>query len=303
MKRKFTNAQCAHVWVHLSQSDGRSDNMRFEGREMWSYAQHIASIVRAKGGVEVLLMLNDTWSMTTKMHMSAVQRAWGYDKPDFRVPSLGPKPDHKRNKEYLTKQYLNWRAKLARSQADSWGEWKRNHLHELSDHVFRYCDLFNLADPRIDWEADALEAEARIARLRESPGYKARAAAREARAAQARIEYERRQAEWAAQNVENRAKWLEGEFVSSFNLGSPTLLRKLDNPPRIQTSQGAEIPLDAGHTLFKFMRERNGNEWSGNIRIGSFTATHISADGTLTAGCHTIRWPEIEDFARRMGWL
>lgn len=303
MKRKFTNAQCAHVWCAQSQSDGHSDNMRFEGAQMWSYGAHIASIVSASPKRKVLLITSRTYSTTTQQHKSLVSRAWRGDAafavPDLGAPNAKIKPDHKRNKEYLTKQYVEWREKLMKSQADSWGEWKRDHLRDLSYRAFFYCELFNLADPRIDWEADALEAEARIARLRESPGYKARAAAREARAEQALIEYERRQAEWAARNVVNKERWLNGEIVHFYS-NDPVYLRRIGD--LVQTSMSAYVPMRAAQTLFNFVREVQV-PWSGSINIGSFTATHLSEERTLTAGCHTIRWPEIEDFARRMGWL
>lgn len=122
----------------------------------------------------------------------------------------------------------------------------------------------------------------------------------------AEVAEERRLAEATAE--EQRLAWLAGE--------SPRLFRRFDCPnggaalraygEELQTSHGASVPLAHAIKAFRFLkliRER-GEGWKRNghtVRVGHFQIDRIESDGSFVAGCHDIKWPEVERLARELG--
>lgn len=83
---------------------------------------------------------------------------------------------------------------------------------------------------------------------------------------------------------------------------------RVKNSGGVETSRGAVVPLTDARRVFgavarcrahKASWQRNGER----IPVGHFQVDAIDADGNLTAGCHSILWPEIERFARSVGWM
>ena len=82
------------------------------------------------------------------------------------------------------------------------------------------------------------------------------------------------------------------------------LLRLVGN--RIQTSQGAEFPVEHGRRAFPIIaRIRNlGREWKANgeqIPLGHFKIDSVAANGDVTAGCHFVKYEEIHAMAIQLG--
>ncbi len=84
----------------------------------------------------------------------------------------------------------------------------------------------------------------------------------------------------------------------------------------LETSQGARVPLAEAVAAFRFVKllrqrkpaalegEEPGVVWKANgrqVRVGSYALTRVYADGSFVAGCHSIRWPEIERAAIAAG--
>lgn len=75
---------------------------------------------------------------------------------------------------------------------------------------------------------------------------------------------------------------------------------------QIVTSLGARVPLAAAPMAWNLVRRAmrtGGYKPSGlsRVTIGDYPLTDISADGTLRAGCHTIKFAELELLARTLG--
>jgi hypothetical protein len=125
--------------------------------------------------------------------------------------------------------------------------------------------------------------------------------------------------ERAAMVRKARVEWLAGGYVNA-NLditpenGSP-LLRAVDVKTdkqgqiiggELQTSMGVSVPLVTAVKVFRFVklvRER-GKPWQRNgarIRVGQFELNAISSNGDFIAGCHKIRWQEIQEIALKLG--
>lgn len=309
MRTVFTNRMCAHVWVQQTQAEGRSGSMRFTDNVMRSYAAPIAAIHKIRGKKKALLITSRHYSTTTSQHCSEVRSAWDHDLGTIHyVPDIGglvTKPDHKRNKEYFQEQYNKTKLYLSKMQASSWGDWSAQYLLREAEKADAYCDAFGFAHLKLDVAGDTQTAYARILRLRSSPEYRSRKEriARERAAANARWEAQR--IENARLVAENIPKWLNGEMTYLYN-SDRVYLRASGEV--VETSLGAQITLGEARALYLLMVRRLGGAWSAEqvglvpMLSNSFTLRSVNGFGTLVVGCHTIHWPEIEDFARRMGW-
>lgn len=121
---------------------------------------------------------------------------------------------------------------------------------------------------------------------------------------------------------EKRAAWQAGELetrhVRDLETVSGPILRAI--APEIdgckvtggtlETSQGATVPLRHAFRVFQFVAlcraERKawqpGGTWGpGAIRVGHFALDRVDSSGDFVAGCHSIKWPEIEALAVRLG--
>lgn len=84
----------------------------------------------------------------------------------------------------------------------------------------------------------------------------------------------------------------------------------------LETSQGATVPLRHAFRVFQLVAycRANGISWAAErgasdvrhrlprtIRVGHFRLDSIAPSGDFVAGCHAIKWPEIERLAERLG--
>lgn len=100
-----------------------------------------------------------------------------------------------------------------------------------------------------------------------------------------------------------RDRWLKGEGNASFNdwdhhhlAPNETLLRRKGDT--LQTSRGAEVPwADALRAWRVIQKVRcSGKEYIPNgLRhgVGGFLINKITAEGTMTIGCHVLHYPEM----------
>ncbi len=82
--------------------------------------------------------------------------------------------------------------------------------------------------------------------------------------------------------------------------GADTLLRITGN--EVETSRGARVPVSHAKRGLALVRKvvASGQEFIANghtLHLGHYAVSKITADGTLTAGCHVIKFAEIENLA------
>jgi hypothetical protein len=97
------------------------------------------------------------------------------------------------------------------------------------------------------------------------------------------------------------ARWRAGERV---DIRFTTALRIRGN--YISTSLGASVPIEDAEEiwpLLKRARKLRRNVLLKDHLLGGYRASHLSAEGELVVGCHTIPWSEIEGVARTLGWI
>jgi hypothetical protein len=73
----------------------------------------------------------------------------------------------------------------------------------------------------------------------------------------------------------------------------------------VQTSLGARFPVSHAQLALAFVRQVRacGREYVRNghsLHLGHYAVDRIEPDGTVHAGCHVVRWEEIEHIAPQL---
>lgn len=73
----------------------------------------------------------------------------------------------------------------------------------------------------------------------------------------------------------------------------------------VETSKGARVSLTDAKQLFEAIQavREKGADLKCDIHVGEFNVQWISRVGDVIAGCHHVKWPQIEEFAKSQGWL
>lgn len=311
MKTVFSNNQLIHVWAQQTQSHGRSSGMRFEGPTLYSYNTPIANFVKGKKGRIACLITTESYSITTTTkHMPSASDIpnSGYEGTQvFKVSHVGveggysPRADnwHKHNLADMAKRYAAAIARVERSSR----YWQFHHddAHSIACTARYYCEHFGLKYPEKKF---APLSDAQIAKAREKyAAWEARNEVkmqREREAAKQREELARKTYE------EKRELWLAGEPVHlPWVSGADTLMRVVGE--RIETSRGAQFPIKDGMRAFdmiKMVRAR-GVVWTSppesTVRLGNFKVDKVEPNGDVHAGCHFVKFEQVERVAKQLG--
>lgn len=317
MKTVFSNSMVAHVWAQQTQDEGRSNNGNFwfKGDTIYSYRTPIARFVPTGTAGRIVLMSSENYSPTTAgKHMRPIGAAVNYDY--IRVPYIGrgdwnEAPQHDKNLAYLVEQYTNEVGRINRARsAPSNYCWE--HLAKLADLAIKYANAFGMAEPALNSFADRRQIEeARAVRDAKNNTPAAIAArerkkVREAAKLQELIgDYE---GAWRAGGVRASVLKLTREQRRAYDdlLRSKIMMRV--EGEEILTSLGARFPIEHGKRAFAFILERRmrGEAWETNghkIHLGHFVIDSIDAAGNVKAGCHFVKWEEVERMARTLGLL
>ena len=176
------------------------------------------------------------------------------------------------------------KAKRARVNRD-WLEREALALREQLRGYVGFFDLIATAIPESD-ELKALEAWIREHEEEE----------RQRREEAARIAEQVRRRDQA----EQIQRFLAGDAATSYISGILPMLRVVGD--EVETSLGARFPRAHAIRGLAFVREvrASGREYVANghaIHLGNYAIDRIEPDGTVHAGCHVVRWEEIERIA------
>lgn len=315
----------AHIWANQSRDSARSSNGNFwfSNTTIYSYRTPIARLVLgADGRAAGALRTNRTYSATTSSkHEPAISSALRRDIPAILVPNVGASSDadHRENLDYFTKQIAEGFAKAKRSNARY--EYAFEAVRHLVDSANAYLRLFNLSAPEYglpeDFEAAKEKAAARAHSLSHPDPASADRRERE-RARRLAREAERQRIareEMLARRESDVLDWRGGKYVALYHYSLPTMVRVHPGKPEVlQTSRGAEVPLEAAIGIFRLaQRCRDRAEAlpaslvaqlaTRQRQIGEFHLDRIDADGTIHAGCHTISYEESARLANELGLI
>ena len=277
MKRVVSPEQVCHLWANKSQSDARtaSGNLYFDADSIWSYGSHFLA---ARHIGDVALITTRTYSVTTAKQLSYIRRAASHLRT-FEVDNVAAntKPEHRENLAALRAEYENTVLKASRARSNA--QW----LLELSEVRLQQANDYS-AYFKLTTRIKPVDSSLILARAKEQA-----AKAKAARAKRDRIA--------ALEDTERAILWRAGEYNGSL-YRIPVMCRLTADGEIVQTSHGVKFPAaDAVRYMPAAKRcAELGETWTRNgesMPLGQFQIDRIAADGTLTAGCHTVTYDEI----------
>ncbi len=331
VKYVFTdNSAIAHLWIgHNLSGNGQSEarnpsrNFYFDGATIYSYGSHFpcASFIRV-GKKQAVQVTTRTYSSTTSGHMSVVRDSiHGNDVPVFHVYHATDTGGGNNLADYLSR-IQSAIEKQSKSRSTRNISNYRSEAVSLIVECRAYCRFWKIKTPTfpkvLKLPADFAARQKREQEL-EAKRDEARRIEREAQAARWAQENAERIArdtalvnEWNANADTHIAEWLAGGslnrpdvFYSSYYGDTngipklaeiPTLLRIVGD--EVETSRHATFPIahaKRGLALVRSVMAR-GEDWQSNghtCKLGLYSISKITADGTVYAGCHIVPWVAI----------
>jgi hypothetical protein len=267
MKTYKNISDCIHAFAQQEQSSGKSGNVFFEYKKLYSYGYHFCL---AEFLTENVVLLNNTsYSNTTSKHQNKTLRAtFQYIQiltSTYYIENVNRSLEHLKNNLSKAKKpeiYLNEAFNLIKS-------------HESANEIYPNVENYNY--------------------LKEKPIFDAFKAFFQSVENSAKLKaYKQKQ---ALKEQQNKTAYIEAfKNYQPFEALKNKLSKKIDliriskDGKHIETSQSVKIPIS--EALVYYRELKNGNISSG-YKIGDYTVSKIS-DTNIQIGCHVIALNEIE---------
>lgn len=293
MKTVFTNNERPHVWYYGPQQHGRNAGQTFffNYGVIYSYGDHFP-IARKVNSRDCVLITTDTYSNTTAQHVALVCRAIPNTRTLFAVKNVlaDSKSEHVENLAHYRERIAEVLIKAARARTQ-YDEYVAI-AQKLTDEGNAYSKSFKLGRklPALPVDKDAVKSAVK----KQDEKLKKE---------KARAEKKRRN-----ENVDKIAAWLAGESDSLPRLDTVYMRVNGDN---IQTSQGVTFPVSDARKAFNIILrvKSNGKSVTTNpekadgytVKLGGYAIDIIHCNGDVTAGCHFVKFEQIEFCAKQLG--
>jgi len=279
------HSEVAHIWAQQTQQHGRASNMFFYGSSIYSYGEHYTLAKFQENGS--VLINSETYSVSTSKHSSIVRGSIPDSIKTFEVPSTGSQRyercDRTNLKHYAGKfAFYIKKASKARKYFDLYLTRAKGTRSQAFDYSKSFdCEqLLKEFDFDFDFEADDVKEKIKAIRIRE--------AKRKAE----------KLAKLKAEMEERVLAWRNGKkvWISSY---PETLLRLVDDGKTVETSKGAYFPTEQARQAIRFVKSvmKSGKAWQRNgeqFKLGHYQLDAVSTVGTVRAGCHVVKFAEIE---------
>jgi hypothetical protein len=307
-----TNAGIAHLWASRDVSEGRTSNgtMFFRDNTIYSYGTHypiakcqqvwVRDTETGRRVLHQVCRFNSTSSSVTTegKHKNRVRQAipsyWEvYCVPNVTEDTIAA---HLANWEHLRDEYIESMAKANRARSAGM---KATHLHNalVSINAANRYRLLFLGKNR---KAKELKADDSMGEMI-TDYLEQQQAEREAK--------RERQRQYEQQEYE---RWINGKGYNRTFPNSPVAFRiSPSDSQEVETSLGATVPLDHAIRVFRMLAKlrrqgisftQDDNAHRDRLRIGHFHIDSVDWDtDTIIAGCHTIEWKAIAEFAAKLG--
>jgi hypothetical protein len=291
----LTNSEVPHLWAHRSRSEAKTSNgtLYFSGDTIYSYGSHfpIARHVTQADGTPAVLFTTRSYSVTTSAHTSRVRHAIPASVPKWYVQS--PDKDFAGCFANFKSDYRAQLAEVVDAKNKTSRAKRYLKLESTVDEANRFAEAFGIKErltlPTIEGAAEEIAA----VRKREEIEAKRRAA-------KAKREREKQLAAQRIKYAEDAERWKAGENVYTAYYFPDALLRIEDD--EVVTSKGARFPVShavRGLRIVERVRatgqpyQRNGH----TIHLGHYALDSIDKDGNVHAGCHFVKYEEIQRIA------
>jgi hypothetical protein len=284
------HSEVAHYWANQVQPHGKAGNMFFERGIIYSYGRHFAIARHIAPGV--IAFTTEGYSRSTAKHKSIVRSAARHLRTVYCADPEGAAGTNKGRAEEAIKAAL-----LA-------AEMPRIRQATRDGHKAR---ALLIAEQFNEYLAALPEDERGEIAPFDVSGFD------ELRARLVQVEAERQERAEAARKRELEAA---RERLEQWRAGGPAIMLH-SLPPAlrladrgfgviVQTSHGAEIPIEAARKLWPMVSlcKDNGRGIAGqSIALGKYSLKEIRGNGSIVVGCHDIAYSEIEGIARQLGLI
>jgi hypothetical protein len=276
----MNNSQISHAWAHQTKPNGKGSNLFFEGDTIYSYGYHFPIAKKVNSGT--VLFTSRSYSNTTAGHKSLVARAIPSAWATIVIPHFRKCNDNLSYFEETFKTALD-NYKKSRKFKDGLLERIQSHLENFR----AYCDAFQV--PFEDF-SDNLKA---LLFIVESESFVETSEERQARIQRQDAQEKKRREKELLALADKIDAWKRGEQVYGFyqSRGSLAFLRVKGD--KVETSQGASVPVSEALRLFRFIQSIQGDFIKESCKVGDFTFTELS-NGVATIGCHKIALEEMQ---------
>lgn len=321
------NSQLAHVWAQQTKESGKGSNMFFEGRSIYSYGKHylIATFKTNHKGESCVLINSESYSHSTGQHTSYVSQAVS-NKLIFRLPISLEDTEHEsisvKRKDEL---WLHYSIKATQLRDKIKGCKTLNTLESTYTAYTHLCEQANAFSSFFSYpnrlqvfksieaiyENKKASFIAQIA-LKETPEYKAKQE-------QAKAKRLAREAQLMKEDI---SRWFKHESLLYYTPRDfPNIYLRLtgialygDKPTHIETSQGASFPISDAIEAFKIIKAHKKLVDTKDLletvfydtakpELGDFTIDSIDNNGNVKAGCHFVKYEEIERMAKLLNLI
>jgi len=299
----MNHEQLAHVFAQGENKNRKSTNMFIEDNVIYSYGRHFAI---AKHCGSHVMFTTRSYSHSTGKHISHVRHAiYG---TVFYVDNVfaETKAEHKANYNLILDTAAYALEILVKGRSD------------FSNRLERYAQLLREANAytkffKLGYSLKVVPTKLEdLAEIGEKIRAKAKKVAVALRAKNALLEKEYNE-RWETEIAEWKAGERQRMSWSTYLENYPICLRltNLDNELIVETSGNASFPVEHARKAWKFIKRihasgkaylRKGSGEVPTIRLGHFIIDAIREDGTVVAGCHTLKYGVMEDFAAQQGW-
>lgn len=304
---------CAHAFAHDHYESGYNygNRMFFEDNTMYSYGYHYIIAKKVKNNLVLFNAYGN--SATTNKQRWIVRRALSHF-DSMEVVNFGSgKEAHKDNLNYYFSEATQGAKKQKRAKTINYIPDVLNALRDAK----KYAELFRCKSLLTKSQKDLLEIEDEQELLIKVIGsHEAVQKAEKAKRTRAHKADLKRQ-------EEAKVKWLAGDpkiSAHQFRHDGDDLLRIVNLPLKtydknseredfVQTSQGITVPIDEAKRVFIFIAKlkNNGEFWKRNGKTfeinKSYQMDYVCENGDIQAGCHKIRWEQIEKIAKSQNWI
>jgi len=273
----MNNRELTHCWANEKKESGKSGNIFFRDKVIYSYGTHFPIAKNLPGNI--VLFTEKRYSNTTAKHISYVHRAIPADKKIITVWNVFDDGMEKENLTYMEGCIIDTLKKAYRARSG-----KPSYLTSAQN-------MLNNMQAYLDLRKNALHNDTRHFRnfikniLAGLSSGEIQATISKQIAAERKAE-KARQITLLREKAKTIEQWKNGESVYLPLLEYALLRIKND---QIETSQGAKVTIQEGKILWS--RIKNNKPIIGHV-ISGYTV--LSFNGELKIGCHKIARAEID---------
>jgi hypothetical protein len=296
-KKVYPAYEITHLWANQSLKEARTPNHNFyfEGPEIYSYGSHYCA---AKIINEDTITINCIiYSKTTSKHMAYIKSA--IDETKYKNllwvprPNVEPKKchtfEHNINIDYYFDKIKELSQKLINAR-----QRKSFYICEIERYkrqIIQYCETFKCKNLLNTDRKSVLNAPI------ENLSNEIIRTTKKRKEANKRKAYKKKR--------EDIKKFLNSK-ISYINSTDDIYLR-LDGD-NILTSKGVQIPVERCKELWPLIqrcvtKKVTWKENGKNFKIAYYRVNEIKNDGTVKAGCHTIRYEILKDMAKQLNLI